>query len=628
MGEAKAKKQKEQEEKTKKQEQQKLEKEKKEEEARAKKEAERLAKQQKQEQEKFEKLQKEKSKKEKVLPERQPNAEHSVLDESIKVGEREPEQQEQANENDKYSLDDVEKVTQKDHQNIEEDLDIKSESKVIASVIKRGVPKNTKPAPAVVAVKMADLLSVPDNENDLKEDDPSSQTGDLNEPSEITVNAKEQKQSQEEKQKLEKDLKQQEKLKKEEEAKAKKEQERLAKHEKQEQEKLEKSRKEELAKAKKQKEREEKLHKQQQQKLEKQRKEEETKAKKEEERKAKQEKKEQEKLKEELTSKGRKQEELSETKSNADFEGQMEDMKDHHIDIEKQIINDPENEEDKPQSELKPTDSVIKRGIPKNTKPAPPVVAIPMAELLGVSDDTECPDVEGLKCEADPQSHVEEEKADQVEVEETPTLSQSILYEHESIDNTDYDVQKCLEQDQFDVATISQPTEGGIKRGVPKNVKPAPAVVAIKMAKLLTVPDDEMDLNVQDSACATVTTDGNAGNEADDKKKQQLLEKQRQDEKLKLEKELNQKEKLKKEEEARAIKEQEKLAKLRKKEEEKLKREDEARAKKEKDLEEKRQKQIREAIEKQKKEEEKQKKVDEAKAKKEKEKKAKLEKQE
>merc|ERR1712029_419654 len=313
----------------------------------------------------------------------------------------------------------------------------------------------------------------------------------------------------------EKDLKQQEKLKKEEEAKAKKEQERLAKHEKQEQEKLEKSRKEELAKAKKQKEREEKLHKQQQQKLEKQ--------KKEEERKAKQEKKEQEKLKEELASKGRKQEELSETKSNADFEGQMEDMKDHHIDIEKQIINDPENEEDKPQSELKPTDSVIKRGIPKNTKPAPPVVAIPMAELLGVSDDTECPDVEGLKCEADPQSHVEEEKADQVEVEETPTLSQSILYEHESIDNTDYDVQKCLEQDQFDVATISQPTEGGIKRGVPKNVKPAPAVVAIKMAKLLTVPDDEVDLNVQDSACATVTTDGNAGNEADDKKKQQLL---------------------------------------------------------------------------------------------------------
>merc|ERR1712029_1052846 len=201
-------------------------------------------------------------------------------------------------------------------------------------------------------------------------------------------------------------------------------------------------------------------------------------------------------------------------------------------------------------------------------------------------------------------------------------------YEHESIDNTDYDVQKCLEQDQFDVATISQPTEGGIKRGVPKNVKPAPAVVAIKMAELLTVPDDEVDLNVQDSACATVTTDGNSENEADDKKKQQLLEKQRQDEKLKLEKELNQKEKLKKEEEARAIKEQEKLAKLRKKEEEKLKREDEARAKKEKDLEEKRQKQIREKIEKQKKEEEKQKKVEEAKAKKEKERKAKLEKQE
>merc|ERR1711974_11270 len=171
------------------------------------KEAERLAKQQKQEQEKFEKLQKEKSKKEKVLPEKQPNAEQSDFDASIKEDERELEQQEHTNENDKYSLDDVEKVTQKEHQNIEEDLDIKSETKVTASVIKRGVPKNTKPAPAVVAVKMADLLSVPANENDLKEDDSSSQTGDLNEPSEITINAREQKQSQEEKLKLEKDLK-------------------------------------------------------------------------------------------------------------------------------------------------------------------------------------------------------------------------------------------------------------------------------------------------------------------------------------------------------------------------------------------------------------------------------------
>merc|ERR1711974_295551 len=125
-----------------------------------------------------------------------PNAEHSDFDASIKEDERELEQQEHTNENDKYSLDDVERVTQKEHQNIDEDLDIKSETKVTASVIKRGVPKNTKPAPAVVAVKMADLLSVPDDENGLKmvkEDDSSSQTGDLHEP---TVNAKEQKQSQ------------------------------------------------------------------------------------------------------------------------------------------------------------------------------------------------------------------------------------------------------------------------------------------------------------------------------------------------------------------------------------------------------------------------------------------------
>merc|ERR1712198_709062 len=41
----------------------------------------------------------------------------------------------------------------------ESDLPAEGETKPTAvSVIKRGVPKNTKPAPAVVAIKMADLL--------------------------------------------------------------------------------------------------------------------------------------------------------------------------------------------------------------------------------------------------------------------------------------------------------------------------------------------------------------------------------------------------------------------------------------------------------------------------------------
>merc|ERR1712029_789492 len=297
------------------------------------------------------------------------------------------------NEND--SLDDVEKVTQKEHQNIEEDLDIKSETKVTASVIKRGVPKNTKPAPAVVAVKMADLLSAPDDENGLKEDVSSSQTGDLHEP---TVNAKEQKQSKEEKLKLEKELKQQEKLRKEEETKAKKEQERLAKLEKQEQKKLEKLKQEEEAKAKKQKEQEEKTKKEE--------KEEEARAKKEAERLAKQQKQEQEKFEKLQKEKSKKEKVLPERQPNA-----VQSVLDESIKVgerepeqqeqanenDKYSLDDVENitqkehqnieEEQDIKSESKVTASVIKRGVPKNTKPAPAVVAVKMADLLSVPDN-------------------------------------------------------------------------------------------------------------------------------------------------------------------------------------------------------------------------------------------------
>merc|ERR1712198_835969 len=50
------------------------------------------------------------------------------------------------------------------------DLPAEGETKPTAmSVIKRGVPKNTKPAPAVVAIKMADLLGEGTADEETKE---------------------------------------------------------------------------------------------------------------------------------------------------------------------------------------------------------------------------------------------------------------------------------------------------------------------------------------------------------------------------------------------------------------------------------------------------------------------------
>merc|ERR1712156_597127 len=111
-----------------------------------------------------------------------------------------------------------------------------------------------------------------------------------------------------------------------------------------------------------------------------------------------------------------------------------------------------------------------------------------------------------------------------------------------------------------------KPTESVIKRGVPKNTKPAPAVVAIKMADLLSAPDDEVDQDQKNTATADVSSPDNIDMKIDDVKSKELLEKQKKDEKLKLEKELKQQEKIKKEGEAKAKKEQERLAKLQKKE--------------------------------------------------------------
>merc|ERR1712228_329020 len=147
--------------------------------------------------------------------------------------------------------------------------------------------------------------------------------------------------------------------------------------------------------------------------------------------------------------------------------------------------------------------------------------------------------------------------------------------------------------------TKVKPTESVIKRGVPKNTKPAPAVVAVKMADLLSAPDDRVGQDLENNATRDVSSPDHIGNECDDVKSKEMLEKQKKDAKLKLEKGLKQHDKLKKEEEAKAIKERERLATLQKKEAEKLeklKKEEEAKAKKVRAMEEKRQKQEKEKI--------------------------------
>merc|ERR1711962_1747696 len=249
------------------------------------------------------------------------------------------------------------------------------------SVIKRGVPKNTKPAPAVVAIKMADLLSAPDDEVDQDQEDIG--IADVSSPDHIAnevdhVKSKDQlkKEKKDETLKLEKELKQHEKLKKDEEAMAKKEQERLAKLQKKEAERLEKLKREEETKANKEKAKEEKRLKQEKEKIEKQRKEEE-KLKQLEETKA---KKEAEKPSGD-DSKVKESEELAEVEPNDE----------QHIDTpdndQKKAIGVDFKQVDGDEITVQSTESVIKRGVPKNTKPAPAVVAIKMADLLSAPDD-------------------------------------------------------------------------------------------------------------------------------------------------------------------------------------------------------------------------------------------------
>merc|ERR1712110_1324850 len=239
---------------------------------------------------------------------------------------------------------------------------------------KRGVPKTTKPAPPVVAIKMDDLLAASDNQEESVADDSTglkdAQKTNQNEGEQQQLHQHQKemkKQMQDEGLKLEKEH--QETLKREEEAKSKKEQERLAKLW-QEQKQREKIKKVEETKAKKLNERQEK-HQKQQQKIEKQKKEEQAKNK---------------RAIEEQTKQSRQDEGKIEV---AGVKTQKSDLPDEEATLiqeaEKQHLHGSDmilNIDPDTKSELKPTESVIKRGVPKITKPAPAVVAIKMVELL------------------------------------------------------------------------------------------------------------------------------------------------------------------------------------------------------------------------------------------------------
>merc|ERR1712168_971686 len=119
----------------------------------------------------------------------------------------------------------------------------------------------------------------------------------------------------------------------------------------------------------------------------------------------------------------------------------------HNERTEKLAADDQEKAYDRPKSELNPTESVIKRSKPKNTKAAPAVVAIPMAELLGVSDDNADTDVKGLACQVD---HLKQDEDHSTNAEVEPTdcknHGHSDLNKQES---SDQDIKKDLELHQL-----------------------------------------------------------------------------------------------------------------------------------------------------------------------------------
>merc|ERR1712126_673853 len=174
-----------------------------------------------------------------------------------------------------------------------------------------------------------------------------------------------------EKKELEKQQKLKDKLAKEQEAKEKKEQEQLQKQLKQEQQRLEKEKKAQEKKLKEEQAKEKKL----QEKLEKQR-----------EKEALNEHKKQQKEIEKAEDQSLMAVDVSEDSGQTDLA--VED--DTNLQHEQKT-----NGADAQNNEPKATEpSVIKRGVPKNTKPAPPVVAIKMADLLGDCNEDKPNDVD------------------------------------------------------------------------------------------------------------------------------------------------------------------------------------------------------------------------------------------
>merc|ERR1712029_394961 len=188
---------------------------KREDEARAKKEKDLEEKRQKQIREAIEKQKKEEEKQK-------------------KVDEAKSKEEQQIHDNDENKVPyDSEEGTREDFEQENDEGDTKGEFKPTESVIKRGKPQNTKPSPAVVAIKMKDLVGAPNDTDDSKVVDrtyesctnelivsPSQEPNTNNQPFSGENEVNDMKALHEEKFKIEMELKNQEMQNKEEECEA------------------------------------------------------------------------------------------------------------------------------------------------------------------------------------------------------------------------------------------------------------------------------------------------------------------------------------------------------------------------------------------------------------------------
>merc|ERR1712108_5 len=200
-------------------------------------------------------------------------------------------------------------------------------------------------------------------------------------------------------------------------------------------------------------------------------------------------------------------------------------------------------------------------------------------------------------------------------VKKSPHVKRSNTNEAQCDEGKIDDVNQSVEDTQFTTADM-EASPGGevsekqscIKRGVPKITKPAPPVVAVKMADLLGSPEgalNEQGITEKDENVETIPKKELDSSEAPT----ETMERERKEQEDKLQKQQQQKvEKQKKEEETKAKKEEERKAKQEQKEKEKAEKEaklqekkqraDEAKAKKEQERLNKQQEKEREKLEK------------------------------